>query len=185
MADIIKEMAQRIRSLRMMEDITIEDMAKNLDIPVDEYARYEAGETDFSFSFMYNVAEQLGIDVVDIMTGDSPKLSGACMVKKGEGFKIDRRKAYDYRHLAFTFRNKKAEPFLVTVEAQTESAKPTLHAHDGQEFNYVVKGSLALYIGEVVYYLEEGDSLYFDSSIPHAMRALNGEQAQFLAVVMK
>jgi len=178
-------MAQRVRDLREMEDITAEAMANRLGMAIDEYLEYESGKRDFSFSLMYNVANELGVDVIDIMTGDSPKLSTACMVQKGQGFKIDRRKAYDYRHLAFTFRNKKAEPFLVTVEAQTESAKPTLHAHDGQEFNYVVKGSLALYIGEVVYYLEEGDSLYFDSSIPHAMRALNGEQAQFLAVVMK
>ena len=48
-----------------------------------------------------------------------------------------------------------------------------------------MEGSLALYIGEVVYYLEAGDSLYFNSGIPHAMRALGGKRAQFLAVVMK
>jgi len=185
MPDIIQEMAQRIRSLREMEDISQEDMAERLEIPLSDYQDYEAGRKDFSFSTMYNIANELGVDVVDIMTGDSPKLSTACMVRRGEGFQIDRRKAYDYRHLAFTFRNKKAEPFMVTVEPQEGDAKPTLHAHEGQEFNYVVEGSLALYIGEVIYYLDAGDSLYFDSGTPHAMRALNGKRAQFLAVVMK
>ena len=185
MSDIIQEMAKRIRSLREMEDISQESMAARLNMPLEEYQSYEAGERDFSFSAMYNIANELGVDVVDIMTGDSPKLSSACMVRKGEGFKIDRRKAYDYRHLAFTFRNKKAEPFMVTVEPQADDTQPQLHAHEGQEFNYVVEGSLALYIGEVVYYLEAGDSLYFNSGIPHAMRALGGKRAQFLAVVMK
>lgn len=185
MSDILNDMAQRIRSLREMEEISIEEMAKRLELSVEEYELYESGTKDFSFSMIYNIATELGVDVIDIMTGESPKLDSACMVRAGGGFKIDRRKAYDYRHLAFTFRDKKAEPFMVTVEAQANDEEPTLHAHEGQEFNYVVKGTLKLYIGEVVYELHEGDSLYFNSAIPHAMRAMNGEQAKFLAVVMK
>jgi quercetin dioxygenase-like cupin family protein len=62
---------------------------------------------------------------------------------------------------------------------------PTLHDHKGQEFNYMVSGSMRFYIGDISYDLEEGDSVYFDSGVPHAMRALNGKPAQFIAVVIK
>lgn len=184
MSEMLREIALRIKALREMEEKTMEEMAAVCDVSLEEYQAYEAGKKDFSFSFIYNIANQLGVDVVDILTGDSPKLNSATVVRKGQGLKINRRESYDYRHLAFTFRNKMAEPFMVTVEPAPESEKPVLHAHEGQEFNYVLEGSMALYIGEVVYLLEEGDSIYFNSAVPHAMRAMNNQHAKFLAVVM-
>ena len=64
---------------------------------------------------MYNAAEILGVDVLDIISGDAPKLSMCCMVKKGKGYSVKRGHEYDYKHLAYTFRGKKGEPFLVTI----------------------------------------------------------------------
>lgn len=184
MSDMLIEIAQRIRELRSMEEISQEEMAKRCDVSLEEYRQYENGEKDFSFSFFYTVAGVLGVDVVDILTGESPRLSNVSLVRKGQGFSIDRRDAYDYRHLAYTFKGKTAEPFLVTVEPAPESEKPALHEHSGQEFNFMLEGTMALYIGDVIYVLEEGDSIYFNSAIPHAMRAMNGKTARFLAVVM-
>lgn len=184
MSEMLMEIAQRMRSLRTLEDITLEEIAERCDVSVDEYREYEAGTKDFSFSFIYNVAKVLGVDVVDILTGDSPKLSNVSVVRHGQGLKINRRNAYDYRHLAYTFKGKMADPFLVTVAPAPESERPTLHEHSGQEFNYMLEGTMALYVGEAVYILEAGDSIYFNSSVPHAMRAMNGQNARFLAVVM-
>lgn len=62
---------------------------------------------------------------------------------------------------------------------------PVMHGHDGQEFNYVISGKMMLYIGDISYELSEGDSVYFDSSIPHAEVALGDKEAQFIAVVVK
>lgn len=184
MTDQLQEMGRRMRALREIEDVSRETMARKCEVSLDDYISFENGEKDFSFSFLYNAANALGVDVVDLMSGDSPKLSTCTMVKKGGGFEVKRRASYDYRHLAFTFRNKMAEPFMVTVEPK-DDAIPTLHAHDGQEFNYVVDGSMVFYIGEISYELESGDSVYFDSGIPHAMKATNGRPCQFLAIVMK
>ena len=74
---------------------------------------------------------------------------------------------------------------MVTAEPKSEEVTPTLHGHEGQELNYVVSGRMQLYIGEISYILEEGDSAYFDSAVPHAMKALDGKPATFLAVVLK
>ncbi|MGI6192979.1 MAG: helix-turn-helix domain-containing protein [Christensenellales bacterium] len=183
MTDQLIEIGRRITALREVMDMSESDLAAACEISTDELAAYERGERDFSFSFLYNAAKVLGVDVMDIMSGDSPKLSLACMVKKGEGYEIQRRKAYSYKHLAYTFQNKKAEPFLVTVEPKDET--PVLHAHDGQEFNYMVSGAMDFFLGDMVYVLEEGDSIYFDSGVPHAMRARSNQTAQFIAVVMK
>ena len=58
-----------------------------------------------------------------------------------------------------------------------------LNSHDGQEFNLVLKGTLLLSIGGKELTLNPGDSIYFDSTQPHGMRALNGEPARFLAII--
>ena len=95
-----------------------------------------------------------------------------------------RREVYDYKHLAFTFAGKKAEPFMVTVEPK-EDETVNLHSHEGQEFNYMVSGTMEFYLDNMAYELNEGDSVYFDSSISHAMKATKGHSAKFIAVVIK
>ncbi|UWG95697.1 cupin domain-containing protein [Dehalobacter sp. DCM] len=183
MTDQLKDMGARLTMLRDSTGFTPEKIASELEISVSDYLQYEAGEKDFSFSFLYNVAGILGVDVLDIISGETPRLSTCCVVRAGGGYDINRRKAYDYKHLAFTFRHKKAEPFMVTVEPN--DAIPERHAHDGQEFNYVVSGTIEFFIGEMVYELGEGDSIYFDSAVPHAMKAHGNIAAKFLAIVMK
>ena len=184
MTEQLSEIGGRLAALRDIMDIPAETMAEKLKLDVKEYIAYERGERDFSFSFLSNAADILGVDIVDIISGDSPKLTTCALVRNGEGYDIMRRKAYDYKHLAFTFRNKKADPFMVTVEPK-EGEEITLHSHDGQEFNYMVSGSMEFHLDSAVYELNEGDSIYFDSSIPHAMKAVGKAPAKFIAVVIK
>lgn len=179
----LEEIGTRLKGLREDCDFSAEQMAEKLEIPIEEYIKYETGDVDFSFSFLYNAASILGVDVVDLMSGESPQLSNCTVVRKGKGYRVNRYQSYDYKHLAFTFRNKKAEPFLVRIEPKKET--PAMHAHDGQEFNYIVSGKIKFYIDEISYELEEGDSVYFDSSRPHAEKALGEDPAEFIAVVVK
>lgn len=184
MTEQLSEIGGRLAALRDIMDIPTKKMAEELKLDIDEYIAYERGERDFSFSFLSNAAVLLGVDIVDIISGESPKLTKCALVRKGEGYDITRRKSYDYKHLAFTFRNKKADPFMVTVEPK-ENEEIKLHSHDGQEFNYMVSGSLEFYFDNIVYELNEGDSIYFDSSVPHAMKAAGNQPAKFIAVVTK
>jgi mannose-6-phosphate isomerase-like protein (cupin superfamily)/DNA-binding XRE family transcriptional regulator len=182
MTEQLREIGLRLSALRNIAEMTPETFCEKAGVDAEVLAAYEKGELDFSFSFLYNAARILGVDVVDLMSGDSPHLSNWCLVRRGEGYAIDRRAAYKYHHLAFTFRKKKAEPFLVTVEPKED--KPTQHAHDGQEFNWMASGRMKFFISDKEYVLEPGDSVYFNASIPHAMQALDNAPAQFLAVVM-
>jgi quercetin dioxygenase-like cupin family protein len=185
MTEQLKEIGMRLSTLREINGLTAERMAEKLDLDVEDYLKFESGEEDFSFSFLSNAAAILGVDVVEIITGDTPKLTICSLVRKGGGFDIARNSAYDYKHLAFTFKNKLAEPFMVTDNSFDSPNIPALHSHDGQEFNYVVAGSMEFHLGDVLYVLNEGDSIYFDASIPHAYKALGGAPAKFLAVVIK
>lgn len=183
MNDQIIDIGMRLKMLREDTEISAEAMAEKLGVDIDTYNAYENGEMDFSFSFIYNAAEILGVDVLDLISGNAPTLSMCCMVKKGKGYSVKREDEYDYKHLAYTFRNKKAEPFLVTITP--DNKPPVMHGHDGQEFNYVLSGKMMLYIGDISYELSKGDSVYFDSSVPHAEVAMGDKEAQFIAVVIK
>ncbi len=183
MNEQIKDIGLRLRYLREDMEIPADEMAKKLNVDPETYAAYESGDMDFSFSVIYNAAEILGVDVLDLISGSAPTLSMCCMVKKGKGYSVKRAHEYDYKHLAYTFRNKKAEPFLVTITP--DDKPPVMHGHEGQEFNYVISGKMKLYIGDISYELSKGDSVYFDSSVPHAEVALGDKETQFIAVVIK
>jgi len=183
MNEQLVEIGLRLKGLREICEISVEEMAQKIGVTVLEYNSYEKGERDFSFSFLYACAQVFGVDVLDLMSGDSPKLSVCTFVKKNCGFSVNRYNSYDFQHLAFTFRNKKAEPFKVTVSPS--AGAPVLHSHEGQELNYVISGKLRFYIDDISYEMAEGDSIYFDASHPHAERAIGDEDAEFLAIVIK
>lgn len=183
MTEQLRAIGLRLQAMREAVELSAEDMAKKTGLSLEDYLQYENGQKDFSFSFLYRAANILGIDVMDLMSGETPRLNMCTLIRKGEGISIERVKAYKYQHLAYTFRNKIAEPFMVTVAYDPDAKMPTLNSHEGQEFDYMIKGKLEVSIGGRVYVLNEGDSIYYDSSYPHAMRALEGD-AQFLAVVM-
>lgn len=97
---------------------------------------------------------------------------------------VERRKDYRYQSLAHNFIHKKAEPFLVTVEPDAEDAPVNFNSHPGQEFNYVLEGTLKVVLDGHELVLHEGDSLFFDSSVDHGMKALNGRPVKFLAIIL-
>ena len=182
MVDQIKEIGFRLKELRELRGFSAREIAEKIEIPMEEYLSYERGDKDFSFSIMYRLAEILEVDIVNILSGNSPKLKGCSVVRKGKGMRVQKDDAYEYKHLAYTFANKKAEPFLVTIHPDDVAS---MHSHKGQEFNYVLEGTLNFRIGELSYDLEEGDSVYFDSGIDHMETSANGKTVVFLAVVIK
>jgi len=185
MTEQLREIGMRLSALRSIAEMTADTFCEKTGVTAQELSAFEKGERDFSFSFLYNAAHVLGVDVVDLMSGDSPKLSGCCLTRAGQGYEIDRRAAYSYKHLAFTFKNKLAEPFMVTVDPRDDIESPEQHSHTGQEFNLMQEGRMRVFMGELTYDLNPGDSIYFDASQKHAMRALDGKPARFLAVVMQ
>ena len=183
MTEQLVEIGGRLAALRDIMDIPAEQMARDLHVSVEEYLAYERGERDYSFSFLYNAASLLGVDHVSIIKGESPKLNKCALIKSGEGFTVEKDKTEEYKHLAYTIRNRAADPYLVTVKP--DDGELTWHAHPGQEFNHMLSGKMTFHHGEHSYQLDAGDSLYFDASVPHTMRATSSEPARFIAVVMK
>ena len=82
------------------------------------------------------------------------------------------------------FMNRNADPFIVTVEPKPNDEPIHYNSHSGQEFNLVLEGRMMLSIDGKDLILNEGDSLYFNSKLPHGMKALDGKKVRFLAVIM-
>ena len=103
MQDQILEIAQRIRTLREIMEFTPAEMARAASVTEAEYQEYEAGNKDFSFTFLYNCAQKFGVDIIELLTGETPRLSFYSIVRKGEGLNIERRKGFTYQHMAYRF----------------------------------------------------------------------------------
>lgn len=182
----IAEIAQRIRGLREVLNISIEEIAQKTNVTAEQFKAYESGECDFGFTFLYLCAKAFNVDIVELLTGEEPRLSFYTIVRKGTGLPINRRKSFSYKHLAYRLQNKLAEPFLVTApyleEAQSQPIE--LSRHSGQEFNYILEGTLKVQLDDHIEILHEGDSIFYNSGNGHGMIAIDGKDCTFIAVVI-
>jgi len=179
--DIVKDIGARVKELRELSDISMELVAKELNISVDDYSKYETGEKDIPVSILYEISQVLNVDMGLLVSGEETRMNVFNITRSGKGVPIEKREDYICESLADRFINKKLETMTVTVEPSDD--KPPLNSHPGQEFNYVLEGSLMLYIHNREIILNEGDSIFFDSNYQHAMKALNNKKARFLAVI--
>lgn len=85
MSDQIKAVAIRICDLREISGMSQQEVAEKSGVPLEEYQAYEEGAKDFSFSHLFNIATTLGVDISDLLTGESPKLKGYILTRAGKG----------------------------------------------------------------------------------------------------
>lgn len=182
MDEQIKQIAERLRGLREVLELTAEDIARQCDLSAEEYRLAETGEYDISVSMLQKIARQYGISLDALMFGEEPKMSSYFLTRAGKGTSIERTKAYKYQSLAAGFMNRSADPFIVTVEPN--EAQIHYNSHSGQEFNLVLEGRMMVSIDGKELILNQGDSLFFNSKLPHGMKALDGKTVRFLAMIM-
>jgi mannose-6-phosphate isomerase-like protein (cupin superfamily) len=159
-------------------------MAQVCNLSTEEYLRLETGTVDISVSTLHRIAQTYGVELTTLMFGDEPKMSSYFVTRKGKGIAVQRTKAYKYQSLAAGFARRKADPFMVTVHPKPDEEPIYLNTHAGQEYNYVISGRLQLRINGKDLVLNEGDSIYFNSELPHGMRALDGKRVCFLAIIL-
>jgi len=180
---ICREIAERLRGLRDSVGLEAEAMAEQVGVTADKVHLYESGTEDIPVSYLFSVAKAFGMDPTVLMSGDESHLHDYSLVKQGGGIGVEKRKDYDYKSLAYRFLGRKMEPFRVTVPPKAEN-ELDFNEHPGQEFVYMLEGRLEVALGEKRVIVEPGDSLYFGSHIPHAMRGLDGKPAAFLDVII-
>ena len=182
----LMEVGARIREMREISGYSVSDMAALTEVSAAEYRAYEAGQVDFPFTFIHKCALAFNIEITDILEGHSAKLSAYTVTRRGQGQTTADEEGIEIKSLAPLFKKKLAEPYWVryTYSESLQNAPIHLTKHSGQEFDLILSGRLKVQVGEHIEILEEGDSIYYNSSAPHGMIAVGGQDCLFVAVVL-
>ncbi|MCQ2424098.1 MAG: XRE family transcriptional regulator [Clostridia bacterium] len=176
----IKQIADRIRELRDILELTPETVAAEIGVSVETYLRYENAETDIPIGKLYLIAHALSVDPTVILMGDTPRMVDYSVIRGGKGVRVDRYAGYCIYSLAYNFIGREMEPMIVELSSPEEKAD--LVSHEGQEFNYALEGDVEVTVGKNAFVLHPGDSIYFNPALPHGQRAVGGP-AKFLTVI--
>lgn len=183
----IKEVAGRIRALREDMDLTLQEMAEATGRSTAEYAAQESGEEDLSFTFLYKCAEKFGVDVIELLTGENPHLTGLLAHARGRGpfHQAPRWLRVPAQGAAFppqAGRALRGHRSLFgrgagRARAPVPSRGPGARLHHLRSDAIRLRGPR----GDP----ESGDVVMYDSGRGHGMIATGGEPCVFLAIVMK
>ena len=166
MEEAIKQIGERLKGLRDVLDIPAEEIANLCGITLEQYEKMENGESELSVANLQKIAKEYNVSLDVLLFGEEPHMN-----------------SYFLESLASGFRGRTADPFIVTVEPKPADAPKEMNSHNGQEFNMVLEGTMELTIGNKTLTLNEGDSIYFDATQPHGMRAMNECPVKFLAII--
>ena len=182
----LSETAARIKEMREIMGWSIAQLAEKVDFTEERCTIYESGMIDIPFSFIHKCALAFGVEMTELLEGRAAFLSNYTVTRKGAGQMTAQEDGIDIANLAPKFRNKIAEPYWVRYEYDADQENKPIHlaTHSGQEFDLVISGQLKIQLGQHVEYLSEGDSIYYDSSTPHGMIAVGGQDCVFCAVVL-
>ena len=183
----LKQIADRIRELRIVTGLSIAEMAERTGLSESEYEACENGSRNLSIAFLYHCVLIFGVDMSDILEGKSPKLRSYALTRRGEGQKIEEAHNMVGYNLASGFRNRIALPLYMDMKYHegAENEKIELVTHEGQECDIVITGQMKIQIGEHSEILNPGDCIYYDSGTPHGMVAVGGEDCSFYAIVLR
>ena len=182
----LMDVAMRIRAMREILGYSIQKMAELTDLTEENYRLYESGTVDMPFTFMHKCAKVFGVEITVLLEGHSAKLSGYTVTRRGKGLVTASEDGITIQDMAPMFRKKLATPYWVTYQYSPELQNQPIHTttHAGQEFDLVIRGSMRIKVGDHEEILREGDSIFYKSSTPHGMIAIDGQDCVFLAMIM-
>ena len=182
----LMDIAARIRDMRDILGYSSQKMAELTEVDEAVYRTYETGTVDLPFTFLHKCAAAFGVEITVLLEGRSAKLSGYTVTRKGKGLVTASEDGITIQDMAPMFRRKLATPYWVTYEYSADLQDKPIHTvtHAGQEFDLVIKGSMRIRVGDHEEILREGDSIFYKSSTPHGMIAIDGQDCVFLAVIM-
>ena len=178
-----KQIGKNIQKIRIESNISQERLAEISGLTKGYISKIEKSDKAPPLSTLSKIAHALNVDITILMAEDleSPEDVNLCLVRKGEGKKISSATlgGYHYEALAYRKTGKNMEPFIL-MPAFDEKA---IFIHDGEEFMYTLDGVHEFTYNNKKYILHEGDSVYFDSRIPHTGRSIGKQKAKILAVM--
>ncbi|MCC8187545.1 MAG: XRE family transcriptional regulator [Bacteroides sp.] len=186
--DTSKVVGEKIRSLRENKSITTKELAERSGLTVEQVERIENNVDLPSLAPLIKIARVLGVRLGTFL--DDNDETGPVVCRKEEATDTisfsnnttQSRRHMKYHSLSRSKADRHMEPFIIDV-SPTEESNFILSSHEGEEFIMVLEGIMEISYGNRTYLLEEGDSIYYDSIVPHHVHAYEGQAAKILAVV--
>ncbi|MBU1207501.1 MAG: cupin domain-containing protein [Proteobacteria bacterium] len=182
------KLGEKVKDLRLQKRYTLRQVAGNTGLSIALLSQIENNAVSPPVATLLRIARALDVNIGYFFREEESK-DKAVVVRKNERKKAFRRRyaqhgegGYTYEALAYTRNAKHMEPFLVEFEPKQKEELTFLN-HRGEEFLFLFRGRLAFHYDQDEIILDSGDSLYFDSGVPHAFRALRGKKAQGIVIV--
>jgi len=179
----------KIKKLRKARKLTLQDVARETGFSPALISQIENNNVSPPIATLSKLARFFDVKM-GLFFEETEEERKYEVVKRGERRVVSRviSKAgtghgYTYEALSFRKRNKKMEPFLLTVSER--AGEETLYNHEGEEFLLIIKGKAEVILEDERLILDEGDAVYFDSSLKHRLLSFDGSEVQVLAVVTR
>lgn len=180
------ELGKRVKQIRLSQNLTLEEASKRTGLASSTLSKIENEQISPTFSAVHKLVNGLGIDIPQLFTHpteDNPGLAGRRdLTRHGQG-KPHPTKTYEHELLAVQLSNKKMLPFKTTIRARRWGEFRDWVRHDGEEFLYVLSGSVLFYseFYEPIE-MQGGDSMYYDCRMGHALISTSEADAEVLWV---
>lgn len=186
--DTSKEVGERIKAIRRSQDISMEELALRAGITIGQLERIENNVDLPSLAPLIKIARALGVRLGAILDQEDER--GPVVCRRGEmqnsirfsNNALQGRRHMTYHSLSRAKANRHMEPFIIDIEA-VDNGEFVLSSHEGEEFVMVMEGVMEISYGDEIYLLQPGDSIYYDSLVPHHLHAYQGQAARVLAVI--
>ena len=187
--DYTNIIGEKIKSLRTTKEISIDELAESTGLSVEQIKRIEDNIDIPSLAPLIKIARALGVRLGTFLD-DQTNEDGPVVCRKGDADDTisfsnnasDARQHMHYHSLSKAKSDRHMDPFIIDID-ENGATQFSLSAHEGEEFIMVLKGKLEVEYGKKKYVLGEGDTIYYDSIVPHHVHAYEGKAARILAVV--
>jgi len=173
-----KSFGSKMKQLRQVRKTSLEQLANKTGYAQRYLKEIEEGIAIPPVSAVIQIAKALSIDSGSFLSAEEQEASEK---KRRESF-FKRTQAYSYKTLTPEAETRHMKAFLVTIDPKQDH-KMVEYRHEGEEFLYVLKGHVEVKVGENQNLLKKGETLHFDSGIPHKLRNLSDEEAKLLVVI--
>jgi len=184
-AEIILNVGENVKKIRDKRGLSLKDISQRTGLDVSLLEEIEQGKVSPPLGIIIKLAKALDMKMGYFISGaenqsytivrkDDRKVISRYDTKKSDKY------GYEFISLAPKKKDRHMEPFIVTLEPSVEEEPST---HDGQEFIYVLQGSMEVRLDKEIHILEAGDSIYYDSTVPHLVKCYGKEKTRILAVL--
>jgi len=179
----------KLRQLREDKQMSVEQLAEQSQCHVDQIHQIENGELLPSLAPLMEITRALGVRLGTLV--DDEPLEGPALFKSTDFPRVIRFSGkdpkatssnLDFYTMAAGKKDRHMEPFMIEVKPRTDNVPP-LAGHEGEEFIFVISGTIRINYGKTSYELNPGESIYYDSVVPHDVHAVGEKTARILAVV--